>query len=165
MLGDDLYHSCAQRYAHIHQQLACPGGAIGSVTVRTTWLRWPTRPGFKAQPGRITWVGFIAACALRWKSLAGTEGSTVSSLKLWLLADTGFSSGVGACWKVGGIGRRAKGRGYAPLQLGIWGLAPRNILLKSSFFCTEITQFWRDFCTFSPCECSQFLIVCILKVL
>ena len=42
----------------------------------------------------------------------------------------------------GGIVRRAKGRGlgrgYAPLQLGVWGLAPRKILLKSSFFALKL---------------------------
>jgi len=44
--------------------------------------------------------------------------------------------------KWGGIVRRAKGRGlgrgYAPVQLGVWGLAPRKFLLKSSFFALKL---------------------------
>jgi len=44
--------------------------------------------------------------------------------------------------KSGGIVRRAKGRGlgrgYAPLQLRVWGLAPRKIMLKSSFFALKL---------------------------
>ena len=44
--------------------------------------------------------------------------------------------------KRGGVVRRVKGRGlgmgYAPLQLGVWGLAPRKFLLKSSFFALKL---------------------------
>ena len=43
---------------------ACPGGAIGSVAVRATWLRVTDEYGFKAQPGRII-CQVIAAYALR----------------------------------------------------------------------------------------------------
>jgi len=73
----------------------CRSCAFGSVTVCAvtvcaTWLWWPTWPGFKAQPGRIIWVRFIASYALRLKSWAGTEGSTVYSLNCdcWLIQGT-----------------------------------------------------------------------------
>jgi len=67
-----------------------PCGTICCITTHITGLRWPMRPGFKVQPGQIIWVGFIAAYALRLKSGAGIEDSTVSSLNCDRWPDTEF---------------------------------------------------------------------------
>jgi len=61
-------------------------GAVGSVAVRTAWLRWSTSLGLRPRlAGSLCQV--IAAYALRLSSQAGTEGSTVSSLicDRWLM--------------------------------------------------------------------------------
>ena len=65
---------------------ACFGGAVGSVTVRATWLRWSASPG--SRPGLArSLCQVIAVYALRLNSRAGTEGSTVSCLicDRWLI--------------------------------------------------------------------------------
>ena len=66
--------------------VACLGGAVGSVTVRAAWLRWSASPG--SRPGLArSLCEVIAVYAFRLNSLAGTEGSTVSSLicDRWLI--------------------------------------------------------------------------------
>jgi len=61
-----------------HLRVACPGGTVASVAVRTAWLRSASLGSRPRLAGSLCQV--IAAYALRLNSRTGTEGSMVSSL-------------------------------------------------------------------------------------
>ena len=74
---------------HVFTPLSIAEACPGALLVASRYVCLATmigEPGFEAQAGRII-VSVIAAYALRLNSLAGTEGSTVSSLicDRWLM--------------------------------------------------------------------------------
>jgi len=69
--------------------VACLGGAIGSVEVRAAWLRWSASLGFEAQAGRIIVSGyssvrFESKCSGRHRGFDGVL------FNLWPLANAEF---------------------------------------------------------------------------
>jgi len=66
---------------------ACPGGAIGSIAVRDAWLQWLMGLGSRPRLARLFVSDYSGICFEIKFSLAGTEGSTVSSLNCdhWLI--------------------------------------------------------------------------------
>jgi len=68
---------------------ACPGGAIGSVSVRAAWLRWPTSLASRPRLAG-SFVSDYSGVCFEIKFLGRHRVFDSVLFKLWPLANTGF---------------------------------------------------------------------------